>query len=213
MSLTPWLRASPPSTRVARLWPRGAGLPDAGARGDRARSRYGTAPGAALHGAAGQGGAYWDAEIKRAQGRSARLPGLHAPGPRRPQLPGLRGRWSSSGRDLPAVRHAQRAATLAAVVQMAHAIKPDSSCSACMAWARASTASSARRTYCARARLRPGGRAPRPAGFTSCGGCLENGANSSFVHQLSDPEVPVAQLLGAPLPQPSPWPALAGSAL
>ncbi len=77
------------------------------------------------------------------------------------------------------------AGTIAAILQMARAATRRSSCSACTAWARASTARCMKRTAAPVPHLRAGGPAQDLLAYL-VRRLLENGANSSFVHQLAD---------------------------
>ena len=129
-------------------------------------------------------GAYWDTEIKRAQTLGpVRLSGVHPQGQHRRLLHRLRAQAAVDDRPhLSAVRHPQRAHRRGGPGDGA-AIATVSSSSACTAWAR----------RCTRRCARPEGTRCRiyaPVGAHSdllaylVRRLLENGANSSFVHQI-----------------------------
>ena len=150
-------------------------------------------------------GAYWDAEIKRAQ--EAGLPGYpvftHKAHTDLSYLACAAALIEQQGVIYPQFA-THNAATLAAVVQMAHAAQ------ARFELQRLHGMGEGIYREFSKAHPEVPVRVYAPVGEHRdllaylVRRLLENGANSSFVHQLSDPEVPVAQLLGAPLPQPSP---------
>ena len=95
----------------------------------------------ALHGAAGQGRLLGRRDQARAGDGPAALPGVHAQAPHRHLLPGLCPRAAGgAGRDLSAVRHAQRRHHRRDPADGARTRRRSSSCSACTAWAKASIA-------------------------------------------------------------------------
>ena len=144
-------------------------------------------------------GAYWDTEIKRAQER-----GLDDyPVFTRKAMTDLnyvacaRTIAGAAAADLSAIRHPQRADGRDHA-RTAPTAKAASNSSACMAWAKRSTRNSAKI-----ARTSPVAPMRRSAATAICspiwcGGCLENGANSSFVALAADETVPVTTLLRRP---------------
>jgi RHH-type proline utilization regulon transcriptional repressor/proline dehydrogenase/delta 1-pyrroline-5-carboxylate dehydrogenase len=143
-------------------------------------------------------GAYWDGEIKRAQEAG---PGGYPVFTHKHHtdicLPGLRaGADRPCRRDLPAVRQPQRRHAWRPSCQMARA-KPAraSRCSACTAWARASTASAGRSSDVPLRVYAPVGEHRDLLAYL-VRRLLENGANSSFVHQLADAAVAPCRAAG-----------------
>ena len=153
----------------------------------------------ALHVPAGQGRLLGRRDQARAGAGPAALPGVHAQAPHRHLLPGLRPRAAGgAGRDLSAVRHAQRRHHRGDPADGRSAPARRSSCSACTAWARACTAKCCR-TRCIACRVYAPVGQHRDLLAYLVRRLLENGANSSFVHQLADESVGMDQLLASPL--------------
>ena len=145
-------------------------------------------------------GAYWDTEIKRAQERGlAGYPVFTRKQRDRRVLPRLRAALLAAGeRDLsrssrPTTRHTRRDRARAAPARAA-----TSSSSACTAWARRCTRGRGRRARASRAASTRRSAATRPARLSRAP-LLENGANTSFVNQIGDPDVPLERLVADPI--------------
>ena len=94
---------------MGRFWPRDAGLPDPRPGADHTCGGTCTSPPYPPDVPPGQGGLLGRRDQARPGDGPARLPGVHAQAPYRRVLPGLRPRAARcAGRDLSAVRHAQR---------------------------------------------------------------------------------------------------------
>ena len=130
-------------------------------------------------------GAYWDTEIKRAQERGlADYPVFTRKSRDRRQLHGLRPRDAGRSRPLPRLRHPQRPHRRHGA-GMGRASAATSSSSACTAWARGSTRDlMAERGVAVRVYAPVGGYRDLLAYLVRR--LLENGANTSFVHQIAD---------------------------
>jgi RHH-type proline utilization regulon transcriptional repressor/proline dehydrogenase/delta 1-pyrroline-5-carboxylate dehydrogenase len=144
-------------------------------------------------------GAYWDAEIKRAQELgSAALPGVYPQAPHRRELPGVC--QSAAGR---ARRHlpqfaTHNAATVAAILQMAAKTGAPFELQRLHGMGEGVYGEVLKNPLVACRVYAPVG-AHKDLLAYLVRRLLENGANSSFVHQLADETVPISDLLISPL--------------
>ena len=154
----------PSLARLGRLRPRGAGLSEARAAGDRLDRGCGAGDRTAAHGAPGQGRLLGHRDQARAGARARRLSGVHPQGDDRPLLHGLRAQAAGArARVYPAIRHPQCAHRRERRSRTPAASRATNS-SACTAWARRSTRRCIARTARRRLpRLCAGRRPPRSA--------------------------------------------------
>ena len=149
-------------------------------------------------------GAYWDSEIKRAQvdGLDG-FPGLHAQDPHRRFLSRLRAQAAGRARCASIPQFAtHNAQTLAAIHRhrRPNYIAASTSSSACTAWASRCT-----RRSSGRDKLNRPCRIYAPVGTHETllaylvRRLLENGANTSFVNRIADPDCPIDELMADPV--------------
>ena len=200
-----WPRASPQSPGWTGLRPRGAGLPDALASGGRGVARIARTQGCASW--CGWSGRLLGRRVKRAQSWvwPATRCSPTSTTPTSPTWPAPRCCWRTPT-DLPAVRHPQRRHDRGDPANGRGRFQNGgSSCSACTAWAKASVPRGPMAHWPpAGARLRAGGRAPRPLLAYLVRRLLENGANSSSCTSSADADGRRRGAAGPPLvPPPS----------
>ena len=191
---------------VAGLRPRAAGLPDARAGTDRARRRRSRASTGIRLMCRLVKGAYWDAEIKRAQ--ELGLPHYpvftHKHHTDISYLACARALLDAQDVIYPAVRHAQRG-TIAAIVQMATRTGAPFELQRLHGMGEGIYREVLQNPLLACRVYAPVGQHRDLLAYL-VRRLLENGANSSFVHQLADESVGMDELLQSPLhlaPEPS----------
>ena len=130
----------------------------------------------------------------------AGYPGLHPQGRDRRQLYRLRASACSTAADRIYPQFAtHNAHTVAAVLEHGRQPRAASSSSACTAWASALTKTSSRPSAGTRCRIYAPVGAHKDLLAYLVRRLLENGANSSFVHQIADRDVPLDELIADPV--------------